>query len=106
MIDIDKLETQIQLLTNEIIKLDGIRGNLKKMLEDEKNNVYTKLIPIINKYTDIELDKDKQNKLYEEIGRRKISDTLKQLSNVYKFKYIKEDGQDWANLLIIKREIK
>lgn len=106
MIDIDKLETQIQLLTNEIIKLDGIRGTLKKMLEDEKNNVYTKLIPIINKYTDIELDKDKQNKLYEEIGRRKISDTLKQLSNVYKFKYIKEDGQDWANLLIIKREIK
>lgn len=106
MIDIDKLETQIQLLTNEIIKLDGIRGTLKKMLEDEKNNVYTKLIPIINKYTNIELDKDKQNKLYEEIGRRKISDTLKQLSNVYKFKYIKEDGQDWANLLIIKREIK
>ena len=104
MIDIKELQTQVSLLDCYISNLKVTRNNLQNIIDMEVNNTYKQFEPILDKYLNKELNKDEQNKLWNELKRHKIKDVISHLEG-YKMEYKKTDNDEWKNLIITTEEV-
>lgn len=104
MIDIKELQTQVSLLDCYISNLKVTRNNLQNIIDMEVSNTYKQFEPILDKYLNKELNKDEQNKLWNELKRHKIKDVIGHLEG-YKMEYKKTDNDDWKHLIITKEEV-
>lgn len=104
MINVQELRQEVINLEGEILRLESIKRRLQKIISDEENNTYMQFIPIIEKHLNKELDKEQQNKLWNELKRHKVKDVINHLEG-YKMEYKKVDNDDWKHLIISKEEI-
>lgn len=104
MINIEELKKEISKLEMEIFNLKSIKNGLQNIIDTEINNTYSMFIPIIDKHLNVELDKERQNKLWTELKRHKIKDVISHLEG-YKMEYRKVDNDDWKHLIITKEEV-
>lgn len=102
--NIEDLKKQVELLDYEIEKLSFIRGNLQRLIKDEINIQYNDFTPIIDKYLNIDLDRDKQQELYARLNNTKISTVLKHFRSKYNAEYTKVDGDTWSHLKITRKK--
>ena len=76
MINVQELRQEVINLEGEILRLESIKRRLQKIISDEENNTYMQFIPIIEKHLNKELDKEQQNKLWNELKRHKVKDVI------------------------------
>jgi hypothetical protein len=103
MINVNELRQEVINLDGEILRLESIKIRLQKIISDEENNICLNFIPIIDKHLNKELNKEDQNKLWNELKRHKIKDVISHLEG-YKMEYKKSDNAEWLNLIITKKE--
>ena len=104
MINIEEIQQEVLKLDIEIMNLERIKNSLKSIIDAEVNNTYMQFIPIIEKHLNKELDKEQQNKLWNELKRHKVKDVINHLED-YKMENKKVDNDDWKHLIISKEEI-
>ena len=93
MINVQELRQEVINLEGEILRLESIKRRLQKIISDEENNTYMQFIPIIEKHLNKELDKEQQNKLWNELKRHKVKDVINHLEG-YKMEYKKVDNDE------------
>ena len=79
MIDINELQTQVDLLDLQIKALEGTRFKIQCIIALERNKTYEKYIPIIEKYLNQDLDKDLQSGEKEKLQDKLITKYSKEL---------------------------
>lgn len=104
MINIEELKQEVSKLDIEIMNLERIKNNLQSIINAEINNTYSMFIPILDKYLNQELNKEQQNKLWNELKRHKVKDVISHLEG-YRMDYKKVESDDWKHLIISKEEI-
>jgi len=103
MININELQEQVDLLDLQIKALEGTRFKIQCIIALERNKTYEKYIPIIEKYLDVELSKEEQSKLWEELNRNKIHEVIRHLEG-YNMEYKKVTEDNWKHMIITKKE--
>jgi len=105
MININELQEQVNLLELQIKALEGTRFKIQCIIALEKLKTYEKYIPIIEKYLNVELNKEEQSQLWEELNRNKIHEVINHLEG-YNMEYKKVTNDNWNHLIITKKENK